>query len=72
MTAPLVVFISKPAGASFGEALGRLRIWLDENKIEPAAFKLAPLERRIGFEISFRNESEAALFADEFGWHTPA
>ena len=47
---PLTVFVPKSAGISYGEAMSRLRRWLDSQKMQPTRFKLAPLGR-VGFEI---------------------
>lgn len=66
-SAPLTVFVPKPSSLSFGEAMSRVRIWLDHTKIEPCGFKLAANFNRIGLEISFRNETEVTAFR-EFVW----
>jgi hypothetical protein len=64
---PLTVFVPKPAAVSYGEAMSRLRMWLDSQKMQLATFKLAPLGR-VGFEISFRSEDDAIRFQGGFGW----
>ena len=38
ITAPGTVIILKPDDVSYGEAMGRLRDWLDANQIEPVVF----------------------------------
>jgi hypothetical protein len=64
-----VVFITKPVGLSYGEAMNRLRMWLDNRKIQPASFRL-PDDARIGFEIGFLNDRDAAAL-DDFDWAKP-
>lgn len=66
-SAPLTVFVPKPSSLSFGEAMSRVRIWLDHRKIHPSGFRLAANFDRIGLEISFRNETEVTAFR-EFVW----
>jgi hypothetical protein len=66
-TSPLTVFVPKPAGVSYGEAMSRLRTWLDSQKMQPTIFKLAPLGR-VGFEIGFRSEDDVTRFQGGFGW----
>ena len=64
------VFVSKPIGLSFGEALSRLRTWLDGNQIEPASFMIAE-EGPIGFQLRFSSDKDAAAFS-AFDWSSPA
>jgi hypothetical protein len=64
---PLTVFVPKPAGVSFGDAIGRLRVWLDSQKMQPITFKLAP-PGRIGFEIGFQSDDDVMRFQNGFGW----
>lgn len=70
LASPHTVFLEKPQHLSYGEAMSRVRMWLDTKKIEHSAFKLAPLGR-VGFEIGFRTEHDAALFQDGFNWPPP-
>ena len=67
ITSPLTVFVPKPAGVSYGEAMSGLRIWLDSQHVQPSIFRLAPLGR-VGFEIAFRNDEDVARFQGSFGW----
>jgi hypothetical protein len=64
---PLTVFVAKPDGVSYGEAMSRVRVWLDSQKMQPAMFKLAPLGR-VGFEIAFRSDDDVMRFQNGFGW----
>jgi hypothetical protein len=66
-TSPLTVFVPKPAGIPYGEAMNRVRTWLDNQKMQPSLFKLAPLGR-VGFEIGFRSDDDATRFQNGFGW----
>jgi hypothetical protein len=66
-TSPFTVFVPKPTGISYGEAMSRLRVWLDSQKMQPTLFRLAPLGR-VGFEIAFRSHEDAARFRGGFGW----
>jgi hypothetical protein len=61
------VFVPKPSTLSFGDAMSGMRAWLDHQKIQPRSFKLAADFTRIGFEISFQNETHAEAFG-EFRW----
>jgi hypothetical protein len=63
----IVRFVSKPMWLSFGDGSKQIRLWLDGRQITPVSFKLAP-EGRIGFEISFRSETDAEAFG-EFWWN---
>jgi hypothetical protein len=66
---PTTVFIAKPFEISYGDAMRGLRVWLDHEKIQPAAFKVAG-EGRIGFEITFSTEQDALAFG-RFKWLRP-
>jgi hypothetical protein len=66
--APGVVRISKPVDQSFAEAMGRMRDWLDQRKIQPVLFRQIAYEAGIeGFEVRFASETEAQLFNEAFG-----
>lgn len=64
-----VVFIPKPVGLSYGEAMNRLRMWLDGRKIQDASFQLSQ-DHRIGFEIRLANDDQAAAL-EAFDWSQP-
>jgi hypothetical protein len=68
--ATTTVFVSKPQHISYGEAMSRLRMWLDYRKIQTSAFKLAPAERS-GFELTFQTDDDASCFRKEFTWPPP-
>ena len=58
----LYVTVVKPNNVSYAEIMNRLRTWLDTAKIQPTNFRSVA----DGFELSFRNERDARLFAEEF------
>ena len=68
---PCAIFLPKPSEISFSEAMSRLRLWLDHEKIQPTAFRLRPGDE-VGFEISFRSEGDTSAFDAGFGWHVPS
>ena len=69
--ATLTVFVPKPQHISLGEAMSRVRMWLDYRKVQTSAFKLASADGRSGFEITFQNEDGASRFRNEFTWPPP-
>ena len=64
---PRALFVAKPAGVSYGEAMHKLRAWLDSQKMQATFFKLAPLGR-VGFEIAFCSDADATRFESGFDW----
>ena len=60
------VFVSKPPHISYGTGMNWLRIWLDRRKLHPADFKVMAGDR-VGFEITFASERDAARF-EAFRW----
>lgn len=64
--APNTVFVAKPLEISYADAMRGLRVWLDHQKIQPAAFKVA-IGGKIGFEITFLSEQQALAFR-RFEW----
>ena len=64
---PLTVFVPKPVGISYGDAMSQLRTWLDSERMQSTMFKLAPLGR-VGFEIGFRSDEDVTRFRDGFSW----
>jgi hypothetical protein len=68
--ATLTVFLPKPEYVSYGEAMSRVRMWLDYRKIQTSSFKLAP-SGRSGFEITFQSAEAASCFRSEFTWPPP-
>jgi hypothetical protein len=69
--ATLTVFLPKPEHISYGEAMSRVRMWLDSRKVQTSAFKLASPAGRSGFEISFVSADDASRFRSEFTWPPP-
>jgi hypothetical protein len=49
-----------------GKTMKDIRIWLDSERIEPVAFTTVVGRVGLGFEISFREESEAERFQERF------
>jgi len=68
--AMFAVFVLKPEHVSYGEAMSRVRMWLDYQKMQTSAFKLAPAGRS-GFEITFVSADDASRFRFEFTWPPP-
>jgi hypothetical protein len=60
------VFIPKPLGMTYAEAMSRLRLWLDYQKVQPVSFRITA-GGRIGFEIRFATDHDAEAFA-LFDW----
>jgi hypothetical protein len=60
------VFKEKPFDLSYAEAMNRLRVWLDRNKITAHAFKITAGDNT-GFELTFTSEKDAAAF-EAFEW----
>ena len=67
LISPRVVQVPKPARLAYGNVVRQHRVWLEANKIQPAAFKSAYCNGGIGFEFRFDSEHEAMLFDKEFG-----
>jgi hypothetical protein len=49
------------------ERMEAMRLWLDERRFEPAAFRYAFAQKTIVFRVDFPVEGEAAEFATAFG-----
>lgn len=60
------VFIPKPTGMTYAEAMSRLRMWLDYKKVQPSGFKITA-GGQVGFEIRFSSERDAQAF-ELFDW----
>jgi hypothetical protein len=63
---PTTVFVPKPLHLGYGDAMSRLRQWLDYQKLESTGFKITT-NGPIGFEISFSSAHDATEF-QLFGW----
>jgi len=68
--ATTTVFLPKPEHITYGEAMSRVRMWLDYRKVQTSTFKLAP-DGRAGFEITFQSQEGASRFTNEFTWPPP-
>jgi len=63
---PLSVRVESPE-KTFGQAMNEIRSWLDNHKIQPAAFKAdTTAHGPVAFEIKFQREDEAHLFERAF------
>ena len=62
----LTVFKAKPFEMSYSDAMSRLRMWLDFNKIQPCGFKITAAGK-IGFELTFSSQLDATAFG-AFEW----
>jgi hypothetical protein len=60
------VFAPKPLSMPYAEAMRRLRTWLDCKKLETTSFEITT-DGRIGFEVGFSSERDAAEF-QLFNW----
>lgn len=63
----LALFVAKPANFSYGDAMSRVRMWLDHEKMQVTHFKLAP-QGQTGFEIGFRSDADRIRFGSGFAW----
>jgi len=63
---PVVVHADNPRNAPLGKAMNDIRVWLDSERIQPVEFKMVVNSAVLGFEISFRNEQDAARFEEQF------
>ena len=64
--APCTVFVPKPLEMSHGDAMNRLRRWLDDKKMQARGFKI-PADGAIGIEITVLTESDATKL-EAFDW----
>ncbi|MBV9859957.1 MAG: hypothetical protein JO038_07635 [Alphaproteobacteria bacterium] len=62
------VRIAKPPEVALGEWMSQLRSWFDRHGIEPNRFQTQPrsTSRPEFYEVSFRDATQADLFAAEF------
>jgi len=63
---PYTVNVRVSKGDPLGEAMNRIRAWLDSQKIQPAEFKTAANANGYTFSIAFRDTSQADLFRAHF------
>ena len=63
---PFSVRVERPE-KTFAQAMNEIRSWLDNHKIQPAAFKAdTTIPGPVAFEIKFQREDEAHLFEQAF------
>ena len=55
------------AGSDLTEHMGRMRSWLDHRSCEPHGFRLQGAGQQRRLRVSFKQEREAAAFAEKFG-----
>jgi hypothetical protein len=63
---PVVVQAENSKDIPLAKTLKDIRIWLDSERIEPVQFKTVVSRAGLGFEISFRQESQAERFQKRF------
>jgi hypothetical protein len=63
---PVVVQPKTARDTAFAETMKDIRIWLDNERIQPAEFKAVVGRAGLGFEISFNDEGEAERFQERF------
>jgi hypothetical protein len=66
LSSPFVIRAENQANTTLGSTMIDIRLWLDREKIEPAAFKAVVGSTGRGFEISFKREQEADSFKRQF------
>jgi hypothetical protein len=66
LTSPVVVRRGNQPNTPLGDTLAEIRRWLDSERIEPAMFKTVVHPRGLGFEMSFKSETEADRFRRQF------
>jgi hypothetical protein len=66
LTMPTVIRAATRRSTPSANAINEIRTWLDREKIEPVEFKTVVGRAGFGFEISFKNEEEAARFQERF------
>jgi hypothetical protein len=66
LSPPFSVRVAKPETA-IADAMNEMRTWLDNNRLQPVQFKIV-FDRMTGiaFDVMFRSEAEAILFAQVF------
>ena len=62
MIDPYVVRVRVSSGQPLADAMNRLRIWLDHQKIQPAEFKTITDAKGYALDIAFRSVTDAERF----------
>jgi hypothetical protein len=68
---PVVVQSESPRSTPLATTIKDIRTWLVSERIEPVEFKTVVGRAGLGFEISFREESEAERFQERFATLLP-
>jgi hypothetical protein len=63
---PFTTVVRLSSGAELGSTMKRLRIWLDSEKIQPAAFWTQAEAEGCKFTIGFRHVVDADRFRAQF------
>jgi hypothetical protein len=59
------VRVERPKQA-LAATMSDMRMWLDTYKVQPAAFKIAPIEGTVAFDVRFHEPHHASLFQQKF------
>ena len=65
LSPPFSVRVAKPETA-IADAMNEMRTWLDNTRLQPVQFKIVAGVTGIAFDVMFRSEAEAILFAQVF------
>jgi hypothetical protein len=55
------------SGSDWSDLIADMRSWLDRGQIEAEGFNYSPLGRGVAIWVGFRDEDDAAAFAEVFG-----
>jgi len=66
LLSPVVVQAENSRNLPLAKTMKDIRTWLDSERIEPVDFKTVVGRAGLGFEIRFRDESEAERFQERF------
>jgi len=66
MVDPYMVRVRVSPGEPLGDAMSKLRSWLDSQKIQLAEFKTIPDAKGYVFDVAFRSINDAARFRNQF------
>jgi hypothetical protein len=65
LNSDFTVRVERPKQA-LAATMGDMRTWLDTHKVQPAAFKIAPTEGSVAFDVRFHEPHDASLFQQKF------
>jgi hypothetical protein len=66
MASSNAVVIPPASGTPLAGVIADIQEWLDEQHIEPVAFRTVVSASRLGFEISFKSDADAERFRRRF------